>query len=430
MPEALQFPRPAPVRRERRRIINDTSIRSIKPPASGTIDYFDDLTPGLSLRVTAKDVRTWTVFYRDKNARQKRLSLGRYPAVKLVDARQLAREAQRSVARGGDPAVEKKAARDALTFGELAQAYVDDYAKLRKKSWEEDQRQLDADLLPKWKSRPAADIKADDLLAILNAKVRNGSPVAANRLRALVSRLFNFAAEQRLVPPAANPVIGVKKPTKEATRDRVLTDDEIRRIWKACETQNPYVCAWFRLRLVTAQRGGELLQMRWQDVDPKSHFWSIPAEFVKNAQGHRVYLNELARKLLASVPRDDEAIWVFPKSLMGDYKHVGRRLAQSTRANIITDAKDDPHGRDKVDIRGHDLRRTAASLMASGGVPRFVISRILNHSEDKNITSVYDRYGYDSEKKATMNFWNRQLSAVLKGKTKSRLARFNMGHGR
>src|SRR5207237_4919347 len=113
VPEAIQFPQPAR-RLERRRIVNDTSIRSIKPPAHGTVDYFDDLTPGLSLRVTSNDVRTWTVFYRDKNARQKRLTLGRYPAVKLVDARELARDAQRNVAHGGDPVVEKRAAREVL----------------------------------------------------------------------------------------------------------------------------------------------------------------------------------------------------------------------------------------------------------------------------------------------------------------------------
>jgi hypothetical protein len=74
----------------------------------GTVDYFDDLTPGLSLRVRSNDVRTWTVFYRDKNARQKRLALGRYPALNLVDARELARDAQRNVAHGGDPVVEKR----------------------------------------------------------------------------------------------------------------------------------------------------------------------------------------------------------------------------------------------------------------------------------------------------------------------------------
>jgi integrase len=221
-------------------------------------------------------------------------------------------------------------------------------------------------------------------------------------------------------------VIGVRRPTKETTRDRVLTDDEIRRLWDACATQKPYVCAWFRLRLVTAQRGGELLQLRWQDIDPKSHFWTIPPEFVKNAHGHRVYLNETARTILKGVPQAERAVWVFPKSFMGDYKHVGRRLAQSTRANIVAEPKATGKERDRADIRGHDLRRTAASVMASGGVPRFVISRILNHSEEKNITAVYDRYGYDAEKRAAMGFWNRQLCAILKGRSQSSVGRFSM----
>lgn len=426
MPATIPFPRKSPGRQGRRRILNALSIRSLKPPTSGRVDYFDDATPGLSLRVTSNDVRTWTLFYRDKNARQKRLTLGRYSAVSLADARELAREAQLKVAKGGDPVTEKRAARDVLTFGELAAEYIEHHAKPNKRSWAEDQRQLDASLLPKWRNRPAVEVAAEDLLAVLNAKLRDGAPVAANRVRALVSRIYTFGAEQRRVPATANPVIGVKKPTKETTRERVLTDDEIRRIWDACATQNPYVCAWFRLRLVTAQRGGELLQMRWQDIDAKSHFWTIPAQFVKNALGHRVYLNATARSLLADVPRDERAVWVFPKSVMGDYKHVGRRLAQSTRANIVAKPKAGGAARDRADVRGHDLRRTAASLMASGGVPRFVISRILNHSENKDITSVYDRYSYDAEKRTAMEFWNRQLTALLKGKSVASVRRFAM----
>ncbi len=365
------------------------------------------------------------MFYRDRNARQRRFTLGRFPAVSLADARELAREAQLKVAKGGDPAIEKRAARDVLTFGELALRYLEDYAKPNKRSWPEDDRQLESSLLPKWRNRPAEEVAAEDLLALLNAKVRAGAPVAANRLRALVSRIYTFGAEQRLVAPTANPVIGVKKPTKETTRDRVLTEDEIRRLWDACETQNPYVCAWFRLRLVTAQRGGDLVQMRWQDVDDKTHFWTIPAEFVKNAHGHRVYLNGIARTLLKDVPRDDGAVWVFPKSSLGDYKHVGRRLAQATRANIVARFKAEGATRDRADMRGHDLRRTAASLMAGGGVPRFVISRILNHSEEKDITSVYDRYSYDAEKKAAMTFWNRRLTAILRGRSTARVRRFS-----
>ena len=83
-----------------------------------------------------------------------------------------------------------------------------------------------------------------------------------------------------------------------------------------------------------------------------------------------------------TVPRDENGVWVFAKSFMGGYKHVGRRLAQSTRANIVAGPKQAGAARARADIRGHDLRRTATSFMASGGVPRFVISRILNHSEE------------------------------------------------
>jgi integrase len=124
------------------------------------------------------------------------------------------------------------------------------------------------------------------------------------------------------------------------------------------------------------------------------------------------------------VPRDDDAVWVFPKSFMGGYKHVGRRLAQSTRANIIAGPKAGGAAREgSRDVRGYDLRCTAASLMASGGVPRFVISRVLNHSEEKDITSVYDRYSHDAEKRAAMEFWNRQLTAVLAGQSASGVRR-------
>src|SRR5438105_839643 len=166
MPEAIRFARPA-ARLQRRRILNDTTVRSLKPPTSGRVDYFDDATPGLSLRVTANDIRTWTVFFRDKNGRQKRLTLGRYPAVKLVDARELARDAQRKVAHGGDHVVEKQARREVLTFGDLAKEYIDGYAKPNKRSWQEDERQVNASLLPKWKTRPAAEVSAEDLLAVL-----------------------------------------------------------------------------------------------------------------------------------------------------------------------------------------------------------------------------------------------------------------------
>ena len=108
-------------RESKRRILNASTLKALVPPPVGSVDHFDDLTPGLSLRITSNDVRTWTVFFRDKNERQNCLTLGRFPAVTLADARELAREAQRTVAKGGDPVAEKRAAREVLTFGELAE---------------------------------------------------------------------------------------------------------------------------------------------------------------------------------------------------------------------------------------------------------------------------------------------------------------------
>ena len=184
------------------------------------------------------------------------------------------------------------------------------------------------------------------------------------------------------------------------------------------------MCAWFRLRLVTAQRGGELLQMRWQDIDPKSHFWTIPAAFVKNAHGHRVYLNETARELLESCRAPTARCGCFRSR---SWATTSTSADGSRRARARTSSREPKakgKARAQADIRGHDLRRTAASLMASGGVPRFVISRILNHSEEKDITSVYDRYSYDAEKRAAMEFWNRQLTAILEGKALADVGRF------
>jgi len=416
------IPFPA-ARRSFRRILNAQSIRGLKPPATGRIDYFDDQTPGLSLRVTSKDVRTWTLFYRTASGQQRRLSLGRYPPVTLADARELARDHQRDVAKGKDPSAEKRIARDALTFGKLADEYIERHAKVHKRSWKEDQRQLDADLLPKWKHRPASEIVRRDVRDVLDKKATSGAPIAANRIRALISKVYNFGIEAELVEH--NPVIGIKRVGRESKRERVLTPDEIRRVWIACDTQSARVSAWFRLRLVTGQRGGELLQMRWRDIDEVAEWWTIPGAFVKNAHGHRVFLNDGAREILEAVPRNKQAVWVFPLSLMGDYRHVARRLAQGTRANIVKASEGaDTRKRAIADFTGHDLRRTAASYMASGGVPRFIISRILNHSTERDITGVYDRYSYDAEKRAAIEFWGRQLAAVLDGKPMTAAGRF------
>src|SRR5712691_2369485 len=199
--------------------------------------------PASAFAFSAGAVRAWTLFYR-VNGLQKRYTLGRYPAVSLADARGLAREAQLAVAKGGDPAAAKKAAREVATFGDLAAFYLEQYAKRVKKAWQEDDRIINAELLPRWKNTPASAIIRKDVRAVLNSVVERGAAIMANRVRAVISKMYNWAIQNDIVE--ANPVAGVAKPGREQSRERVLMEDEIRRFWTACDTQTPRVAAWCR----------------------------------------------------------------------------------------------------------------------------------------------------------------------------------------
>jgi integrase len=406
-------------RRELPRFHTVQALKSLRAPGSGSTFYFDKEVPGLALRITANDVRTWTLFYRI-HRRQRCLKVGRYPDLGLADARELARGRRALVAKGGDPAGDRQTARNAPTFGELTDLYLKLHAQPNKKasSCAEDKRMIESELAS-WKRRAVRDVTRLDVQNLLDAIVARGARVQANRVRALISKLFNFGVEREIVE--LNPVLtgrGVKRPTKERSRERVLSPDEIRAIWNACSTQRCRVAAWFRLRLTTAQRGSELLRMRWQDVD--GEWWTIPGEFTKNGTPHRVYLNPSSRSILEVLQKPDDAVWVFPtpaiadyeeererlekQDLMGDYRHVARRVASKTRANVR-------------DFQGRDLRRTAATYMTASGVSRDVVKRVLNHAEGySDITAVYDRYSYDREKKSAMDVWDRTLTAILEGK--------------
>src|SRR5215510_2798358 len=117
-------------------------IDSIKPPATGRVEFFDKSTKGFGLRVSATGRMTWIVLYRHLGTKR-RMTLGTYPTVTLAYARETAGDALRAAAKGKDPAAEKKAARLGDTFGDLAEDYIELYAKVNKRSWKQDRRALD-----------------------------------------------------------------------------------------------------------------------------------------------------------------------------------------------------------------------------------------------------------------------------------------------
>jgi integrase len=251
------------------------------------------------------------------------------------------------------------------------------------------------------------DITKKDVRTLIENIAERGAPIAANRVRSLIHTFFNVAIEQDVVE--LNPATATKKPGIEHQRDRVLTDDEIRAFWAATEKLPLPMKSFFQLRLITAQRGGEVCDMRWSEVDLTSGWWTIPATGSKNKLTHRVPLSKTAVDLLTTL-RD---------LATADYV---RRLAKDPTAKpavfVLEEARGKRQHREAAatfgitDFHGHDLRRSAASLMTGSGTSRLVVSKILNHAES-GVTAVYDRHSYDGEKRIALDNWARVLTGII-----------------
>jgi len=364
------------------------------------------------------------------HGKRRRLKLGEYPAVSLAAARKRARQAQSAIDNGEDPARDRQATKTAPTdtVKTLAEDYLKKHARKFKRSAGEDERVLNVDVLPTWGDRSVRDLTRRDVRTLIDRVVDRGAPVLANRVLALVRKMLNFAVDHDWIE--ANPAARITKPTREFSRERVLTDEEIGQLWRVLEhfpttaqrpapgrkaakggkddplcPVSPALAALIKVRLLTGQRGGELVRMKWADVDLAAGWWTIPGADTKNGEPHRVPLVERAKGIVQSQRTDDEA---------QEFVFVGHGASLRDRAKkapaAIAKALD-------LDFRGHDLRRTAATRMAAAGVPRDHIAKVLNHVEGgARATRVYDRHSYDAEKRMALEAWDRALTAVLEPK--------------
>ncbi len=333
----------------------DAAVRALQPPPAGQVVYLDAGMPGFGLRIAAGGARTWVFTYR-QGKRVRRLTLGHYPHLSLADARKKAKTARAEADLGGDPAAEKRAEREAATFAELVTDYIERHAKPKKRSWRADEQMLKKHVPASWNDRKAADVTRRDVRELL-AKVAAATPIAANRLLACLRKLFNHGIRWDLI--GSNPCALIERPAPERQRERVLTADELRRVWAAFDAENAHVAALFRLRLLTAQRGGEVRTMEWSEVDLDAGWWTILAEKAKNRRAHRVPLSPQAVAHLRTLPRLDGCGWVFP-SARGD---GGCRRTITKAVTRIRKASG-------VDFWPHDLRRSAASHMTGMGISR------------------------------------------------------------
>jgi integrase len=298
-------------------------LESLKP-GTERIDYWDDSFPGLVLRVTPGGEKVFSLMYRIGGHRR-RLTLGAFPfVVSLADAREQAGDALKLVKKGIDPIEEQKRREEAeverilegWTFEQLTKQFLEEYAnKLR--SYYEVKRSFDQYLLPQFGKTKVKELKRADVRSFLDEMAKT-KPVMANRCLAYVRKMYNWALSKDLVE--YNPISAIPRPGAEQQRDRVLSEDEIRALWTALDSEKPIMAATFRLRLLTAQRGGEVHAMRWKDID--GEWWTIPSEFSKNKLSHRVPLSPQALQVVNQIREITESMdekmkrdgseWVFP----------------------------------------------------------------------------------------------------------------------
>lgn len=407
--------------------LTDRAVKLLKA-RSERYEVWDSSSPGFGVRVSPAGRKSFVYLYRFEG-RPRRMTLGVYASsghqrASLARARTLYANAREMLEEEGrDPGTElvtqKRARREAATVNDLADEYLEKWAKPRKRSWKEDERLLNSNVLPFIGRKKAADVMRRDIVLILDTIIDRGAPISANRTLAVVRKMFRFGITRDLVPH--NPCEAVQAPGKENQRDRVLSADEIAAVWKLLKGTDLDMTAGTRcclqLILVTAQRRREVVQARWADIDLAAGWWVIPETVAKNKLPHRVPLSPLAIRLLKAAKKAaGVSEQVFPNpSDSGPIRDDA--VSKAVRRN---EARFEiPH------FTPHDLRRTAASQMASAGTSRLTIGKILNHIES-GVTAVYDRHSYDAEKRKGLIAWGRKLEQITKGKS-AKVVQLNAG---
>lgn len=423
----------------------DLYLRSLNPHAK---EYSVREAGGFGIRVMPSGRKVFFYLYRI-DGRRRFLNLGDYPSTDLKEARKqfVAAASQVKLLKNGlpggadpvqvkeDKSAEREAHRKTSTVADLVDEYIKKHAMKHKKSWAEDKRCLEKEVVPLWGKRKAKDVTKRDVVLLLEGIIERGSPVMANNAFEKIRRMFNFAVERSILD--FSPCYGVKKLTKTESKDRVLSADEIKKVWSSLDVarMSDDIRRALKLVLVTAQRPGEVIGMHSSEIDGK--WWTIPAERAKNGKTHRVYLTEMALELIGDLKVIDEETgkevergYIFPCPHGKKIQPIdGNAVAGAVRRNqewplfdkkgkqlFTSDGKPATENLLMIDkFTPHDLRRTAATGMGGLRFPDEVIDAVLNHVK-KGVVAIYNRHGYDQEKQQALEAWERKLLSIITSK--------------
>lgn len=325
------------------------------------------------------------------SGRQVRCTIGTYPVVSLAEAREAARIVLRDMQLGSYATRPEQSPDLPVTLGAIIPEFIQKYAKPKNRGWRETERILQR--FHALHPQALGSIKRAEVVKILDEIVLAGAPVRANRCLAALKKLFAWALDRGLIE--LHPIAGLKPPSRERSRDRILSDPELANFWCATATLGPIFCPLYRVLLFTGQRRGEVASMRWTQIDFDRSIWTIPAEVAKNGRVHEVPLPDVVLDQIRSVPRVGNSAWVFTTTGLTPVSGFGRTKRRLDAAMQTSD------------WRIHDLRRTMASGMARLGVAPHVIEKLLNHTSGtiSGVAAVYNRHGYEPEKRGAAEKW-------------------------
>lgn len=396
--------------------LTDRKIRSLSTDRPQETFWDRDL-PGFGVRVSGDTgLRTFVLRYR-REGRRRRFKIGRYPMISLADARDQAKGLLGRVALGQDPAEERGRTRrdrkNGITVEELALLFLEKRVRPNRapSTHREYQRILLAstgDVHSTLGHRKAEDITPEEVQGLLDSILERGAGFMANRTRAVLSSMFNWArgAGRRYVEKS--PIWGVEKPlVREPKRERVLSPAEITTLWKALRVESPEVRGSLQLILLTGQRPSEVLSMEADDISKP--WWTIPAGKRKGGQSHRIFLSPQSSQALAEVGVPN-AGWVFSsgQARAGHYSvnSLGQAVSRRIRRRM--------EGVDRW--TPHDLRRTCASLMGEKlKIPRDHRDHLVLGHADPTPGSHYDRASdYQDEIEEIFTRWGAWVEEVIR----------------
>lgn len=387
--------------------LTDTALKALKPKAK-TYTLADER--GLYVEVFPTGGVVWRFRYRI-NGKQEKLTLGKYPALTLKNARIKRDEAAEAAAMGRSPAQQKQlakvAAADATTVADFGERYFREIVAKDRKNVSLPRRYFDKSVVPAIGAKPMRDVTTEDVRAIIWSKKDQGFDAAAGEVRGLLKRLFDYGLTAGLV--TVNPVLALpmRHVHKARSRERALTPGEIRTFLRAAYESN--IRRQFKLALhlilLTMVRKSELQLARWEHVDFEQAEWHIPAENSKTGKPHIVFLSKQAMGLF----RELEKLASGSALVMPGRGSLTKPFAQNAINNAL-----------KVALAGqaipaftiHDLRRTASTLLHENGWASDVVEKALNHTIG-GVRGVYNRAKYETQRRDMLQFWSDYVEQLV-----------------